>query len=404
MKKLFAIILCVAMLLSMSACGSDPTSPTVNVTDDTHEKSTIFNLFSNNNAHTSDPTMEKAARLSADINGPIPPSEEYWQTCMDFLINEVDRDDWASVLRVMEWGSNGVNVVNVEDVADISHKYFAYTDGHVEFLHYGLWHTPIWSHNIFWNKSHSTYSAKLHDNTKPGYILMQNPGWGIYIIELTTSYPTTLTTLSQPSNSEYNVDGPWVKDMVDETELNKQLLFATGREYMDNMTREENMSNQEYWNEFMTYVVENIPNDLWHEFFTECNGWSYAGDEYYGYTDINRLNILDNKSYYGSVEQWSFDNNTFTIPAHSYHYVEWSYNINWDVDPSDYRSDRHATLADSTKSGVILLLFGDYYYHIVELTNDSPTQLTSLAQDFDSEWDILFWDTQIIIPTEQTEE
>ena len=164
------------------------------------------------------------------------------------------------------------------------------------------------------------------------------------------------------------------------------------------------LPDQEYWDSFMTFAVENIPNDLWHEFFTECGGWSYAGDEYYGYTDINRLNVLDNKSYTGCVEQWSFDNNTFTIPADSYHYVEWSYNISWNTDPSDYRSDRHATLADPTKSGVILLLFGDYYFHIVELTDDVPTQLTSLAQNFDSEWDILFWDTQIIIPAEQTEE
>lgn len=401
-QKIIAAILCVVMLFGLTACGNDTTQPSADHQPSQAENE-VFNLseildFAKDDVDNS--IMEYAARLSADINSQEVPSEEYWEECMMFLIESVERDDWDKVLNCMEWGADVVNTLNVFDVSDYGHKYFNYTCGQLDFLHFGLWHTPIFSHNIVWSKVSSTHTATLEEGATSGYILMQNPFYGVYIIELTTTLPTTITTMSQPDNTDYNVNGPWVENMVNEAELRKTELFVTAKELMYNAHYEDGMTNQEYWNDFMTFVVENVPESLWHELFTECGYWAYAGDDYYGFPDINRINVNDTRDFSGSVNQWNFANGVFTIPATSYHNVEWSYNVNWDGNPDDYNSDRHATLADPNKDGVILLLFGDYYFHVVQLSNNNPTALTSLAQDFDNEFDILFWNTNIVFPFE----
>ena len=128
--KIIASILFVVMLFGLTACGSDTAQPTADTQPSQGESYNILGLveieyISDDDAVNS--TMENAARLSANINSHEVPSEEYWEECMMFLIESVERDDWDKVLNCMEWGENVVNTFNVFDVSDYGHKYFNYT-------------------------------------------------------------------------------------------------------------------------------------------------------------------------------------------------------------------------------------------------------------------------------------
>lgn len=411
MKRIINLMLCVIMLLSLVACGNDtseahevsPTNPVqaAPIQGDTNDGNGVTDntKFEDD---IPDAVMQKAAQLSANINSTEFPNKDYWAECLQFLISEVDREDWDTVLKCMEWGTSCVNTFNVDDLSDHSHRYYEYSGGVFSLLHYKQWYTYFISYNITWEIDGCTHTATRTDANEPGYIMMEAPNHGIFLIELTSQLPTNITTLSQPTNDDYFVGGPWVTNMVDEFTLSKNHLFAQAEELFWQMEWDETMTYQQYWDAPMSFVVNNIDRSLWHEFFNQLEDLiPYSG--HYGYSGVNIFNAFDSNSYAGGADRWEFNNGVFTLPADSYHYVRWSENITWDGSPDDYLSTRNARLTNQNEEGVIFLRFCDYYYYVVVISPDEPTRLTNLTEYFEDEFSVLFWNCDIIFPDELDE-
>lgn len=386
MKKLIITLMTVIMLLGLVACGnnSDTTPPT-------DPSDTVEDTTSSNIDGAPRHILEQAAEFASNINSDEVPDLNYWLDAMSFLIYDVDREYWEEVIQCMKWGDDVMNIINPND--SWNDKYFTFEAGVFTLTHYNEWHQPIIGTNIMAESVGDAYIIKRHDANKPGYILMQAQGYGLYIVEITDIYHTRLTTLAQLGHKEFYIHGPWLEDMYN---YNSSLSSwsSQANELFYQMDWEQDLSSQERWDEPMQFVTEHIPQSEWHDFFSHCpffNDQVLPYSSYYGYTDINVINASDAHGYDTGADLWDFEDGKFILYSGAYHYVKWSKNISWDNDPEDYNSTRTGTLIDENEPGVIWVMFCDYYYHMVVIDPNNPTQLTNLSEFFPDEFSVLFW-------------
>ena len=383
MKRIIMLFGVVIMLLGLVACGNDystniPTNPAIN----------------NGNDGAPQHILEQAAAYATAINSDTVPDADYWTDALVFLIYDVNRENWGEVLQCMEWGDDVLNTLNPSDANTYSSRYFTFEDGVFTIYNHEEWHDLALGYNVDYNEIDNNLIVKPHDPNNPSYILMQAPGYGFYIVEISESYPSNLTTLSQPGHNEYYIKGPWLKDLLYTISSSLNNYATQANELFYEMDWENDQSSQERWNEPMQFVTEHIPQSDWHAFFSHS---PFFGEQvlpyssYYEYTGINVINASEPNDYDTGAALWNFEDGKFILYSGSHHYVKWSKNISWDNDPEDYNSTRTGTLINEDEPGVIWLLFCDYYYHMVVIDPNNPTQLTNLSEFFPDEFSILFW-------------
>lgn len=377
MKKLLAMLLALVMIFGLTACGEKKNDETSAPTEPAAYNPDVRYLD-----HRISAAAEELGSIITSDSGPY---EGYWDDALTFLVEEVDRQNWPQVLNLMNWGANCLNTFYLYDPVVYDGECWRFSGGELTISHLGEWHEIVATYNIQITQPYDSwlYAERPMDSTKDSYLLMYAPAKGYYIIEISDTHHTQLTTLSEPYYRYNYVSGRWLSK-EGESEISKivdSAEYAIGKVLFRQCDWHAE-TTQETWDEAMTFLVEEFDSKYWHWLFPTFYGAiSYASQE--GYDDINVININDPASY-GDEGNWSVSDGKFTYME--YNYIEWaSENIELTKD-----DDGHTvvSLVDPTEDGIILVLLGDYYYYIVRFTDDAPTSLTNLADHFEDEFSI----------------